>query len=357
MYQLTSNLPFIIVAYFIFALLILFGVKKVYLKENKNAKDIFKMDETNYLRGIAALMVLFTHLAQKLVNPGLMFWYWFFGYLSVGFFMFASGYASYIQFQRKGKDVFKGYVIKRVARLYIPFLIVDTIFALCFRVSPVNYLKTLGLIRLAISDNPTEWTPVWFIFVVFYLGIVFYISYKYLDEKKAMILDFALTIFFIIVMSAFGFGFWWYNTALAYFYGIVYAKYKDKITEIVQKKIFFIVVLVSGIGLAGIIFYMSKGHYTFVPQSIAVILSIICIVWFFSIVEIRRNLLQIIGEASLELFLVQGLRALYFGNNALRPGYQMVIWIIGIVTISIVLNRLDNAIFTMLFRKRVNKNG
>ncbi len=169
MYQLTSNMPFVVLAYPLFLLMILLGIKKVHLRGIKEEKLIFCIDDTNYLRGIAALMVLFTHLAQKLISPGLMFWYWFFGFLSVGFFMFASGYASYVQFQKKGREVFKGYVRKRLVRLYVPFLVVTSIFVICYRVSFRNYLTSLYTIQLAISDNPSEWTPVWFIITVFIL--------------------------------------------------------------------------------------------------------------------------------------------------------------------------------------------
>ena len=119
MYSLTSNWPFIILAYPVFALFIIAGIQKVYIKEKKDVGTIFNPTETNFLRGIAALMVLFTHYAQQLVPAGLMYWYWFFGYLSVGFFMFASGYASYIQYSKKGPAVFKGYTLKRIIRLYL----------------------------------------------------------------------------------------------------------------------------------------------------------------------------------------------------------------------------------------------
>ena len=342
MYKLTSNWPFITMAYLVFGIVVLSGIKKVYIKERKEINGIFALYETSYLRGIAALMVLFTHLAQKMSEPGLMYWYWFFGFLSVGFFMFVSGYASYVQFQSKQQDMFKGYIVKRIIRLFIPFLVIDTIFAICFRVSFFTYIKSVFTIRLANSNDFSQLTPVWFIFTIFYLGMAFYVSYKFFDEKKAMLVDFILTVAYIAVMWALGFGFWWYNTAFAYFYGILYAKYKRQITDIVQKPVFgFVVVLLVGV-LAGIIFFMSKGHYNFVPQSIAVFVSIIIIIFFFSKCDIRRNILTYIGNASLELFLIQGIRAVYFGNNATRPGIHMVIWIVIVCVIAFILMCIDN---------------
>lgn len=342
MYQLTSNWPFVVMAYAVFVFIIILGIKKIYVKDNKEIKDIFSIHETGFLRGIAALMVLFTHLAQKMVEPGLMYWYWFFGFLSVGFFMFASGYASYVQYQNKKEKMFQGYIIKRIIRLLIPFILIDSIFAVCFRVSLVTYIKSLFTIRLANSDVFSELTPVWFIFSVFYLGMAFYVSYKFFDEKKALFIHLFLTIAYIATMWALGFEFWWYNTALGYFYGIIYAKNKTKISNIVQKKRFGIVVFLLTIALAGIVFFMSKGHYTFIPQSVAVLLSIVIIVYFFSKVDIRKSVLIFIGNASLELFLVQGLRGLYFGNDATRPGIAMVAWIIIVCVLAYVLMLIDN---------------
>lgn len=342
MYKLTTNWPFVIMAYVVFAIVIIIGIKKVYINDNKEINAIFSLDETGFLRGIAALMVLFTHLAQKMSEPGLMYWYWFFGFLSVGFFMFASGYASYVQFQKKKQEMFKGYIIKRLIRLLIPFIVIDSIFAICFRVSFNTYIKSLLTIRLANNDTFSELTPVWFIFSVFYLGMAFYVSYKFFDEKKALFVHLALTIVFIVSMWALDFGFWWYNTALAYFYGILYAKYKTQITNIVQKKGFGIAVLFLTVVLAGIVLFMSKGHYTFIPQSVAVLISIIIIVFFFSKVDIRNSVLIFIGNASLELFLIQGLRGLYFGNNATRPGIYMVAWIVIVCVMAYVIMLIDN---------------
>lgn len=341
MFQLTSNMPFIIVAYPVFILMILLGIKRINLKGTKEEKFIFCVDDTNYLRGISALMVLFTHLCQKLISPGLMFWYWFFGFLSVGFFMFASGYASYVQFQKKGNKIFKGYISKRLIRLYIPFLVVTSIFAICYRVSLKSYLTSLYTVQLAVSDDPTGWTPVWFIITVFVLGIFFLISFRFFKEKIALIVNLLLTVLYIIVMWKLGFGFWWYNTALAYYYGILFAKYKEKVIKFISKKFIIEAIAVCVVLLVCDIYFMSTGHYTFFPQSIAVILSLICVIYYFSKVEIKKCLLSYIGEASLELFLVQGLRGLYFNNDLVRPGIYMAVWIVLIVWIAYGVYKFD----------------
>ena len=102
------------------------------------------------------------------------------------------------------------------------------------------------------------------------------------------------------------------------------------------------VVLFLTIVLAGIVLFMSKGHYTFIPQSVAVLISIIIIVFFFSKVDIRNSVLIFIGNASLELFLIQGLRGLYFGNNATRPGIYMVAWIVIVCVMAYVIMLIDN---------------
>ncbi len=156
-----------------------------------------------------------------------------------------------------------------------------------------------------------------------------------------MIVDLILTIIYIVVMWKLGFGFWWYNTALAYYYGILFAKYKGKVIQIISKKFFIVPVAVCMVLLLGDVYFMSTGHYTFFPQSIAVILSLICVVYYFGKVEIKKCLLSYIGEASLELFLVQGLRGLYFNNDLVRPGIYMAVWIILIVWISYGVFKFD----------------
>lgn len=350
-YSLTSNWPFIILAYPVFALLMISGIKKFYIKGKKNIDDIFNPTETNFLRGISALMVMFFHYSQYLVPADLMFWYWFFGYLSVGFFMFVSGYASYIQFNKKGEAVFKGYTVKRIIRLYIPFVFIDTIFAICYKVSFLHWLRSLFTLMLAKGDDPSQWSSVWFVWTVFYLGIAFLISFKYVkDKKKALIVNFLLTIGYIVIMCLLGFGFWWYNTALAYFYGIVFAMYKKQIVELILK-LQFVLVPVSFLGVLGLVYYMSKGHYTFWPQSACVILSLICVIYLFSKVDIRgKNVLNYIGTASLELFLIQGLRGLCFSEEVVRPGWSMVVWCILMIISAIVANKIDEWIIGRISR-------
>ena len=351
-YSLTSNWPFIILAYPVFALLIISGIKKVYIKGKKNIDDIFNPTETNFLRGISALMVMFFHYSQYLVPADLMFWYWFFGYLSVGFFMFVSGYASYIQYSKKGEAIFKGYIIKRAIRLYIPFVVVDTIYAICNRVSLHNYIRSLLTLMTARGNDPTKWSSVWFVWAIFYLGIVFFISFKFAkSKKKALIMHLLLTIGYIVVMYLLGFGFWWYNTVLAYFYGILFAIYKKQIVEFISR-FQFLLVPVSLRGVLGLVYYMSKGHYTFWPQSACVILSLVCIVYIFSKVEIRKqHILNLIGIASLELFLIQGLRLLLFNDTVVRPGWMLVVWSIVIVASAIIVNKISTWIVGKIVRK------
>lgn len=87
---------------------------------------------------------------------------------------------------------------------------------------------------------------------------------------------------------------------------------------------------------------MSKGHYTFWPQSLCVVLSLVCVVYVFSKVEIRKkHIFYYIGIASLELFLVQGLRMLVFNDTEVRPGWFLVVWSVLMVALAIVVNKVS----------------
>lgn len=348
MYELTSKIPFTIVAYPVFAILILLGIKKIYIKQQKPVEDVFSVTETNYLRGISALMVLFTHYAQVLYDPDLLYWYWFFGYLSVGFFMFMSGYAAYIQYNKKQKKLFEGYVGKRLLRLYIPFFVCNLFFIIAYRVPAVEGLKTMGLIRMA-TGKAEECEPVWFVWTIFLLAMIFMVSFRFLEEKKAFVLHFILTVLYIIVMVALDFGFWWYNTALAYWYGMLFAKYKIQIVECIRKKAIFLVPI-CGAGVLALVYYMSKGHYSFWPQSLCVLLSLVCMIYFFSMVSIRKEVLGIVGGASLELFLIQGLRGVYFTEGSMHPGYQIVICMILVILLAIILEKLDGLLYQWIIK-------
>lgn len=104
--------------------------------------------------------------------------------------------------------------------------------------------------------------------------------------------------------------------------------------------------------LKDILLNVRKDYYTFWPQSACVILSLVCIVYTFSKVEIRkRHILNFIGSASLELFLVQGLRLLLFNDTVVRPGWMLVVWSIFIVVVAIVINKFSTWIVGKILRK------
>ena len=49
MYKLTTNWTFVIMAYVVFAFVIIIGIKKIFIKDNKEINAIFSLDETGFL--------------------------------------------------------------------------------------------------------------------------------------------------------------------------------------------------------------------------------------------------------------------------------------------------------------------
>ena len=352
-YEYSSILPLLIFAYVFFPLLILGGIKKLYIKEKKEINDFFSKDETSIIKGICIIIVMITHYSTRALNPSILFYFWFSGYLAVAIFLLVSGYAMYIQLQRKGEAFFKGFIFHRCFRLILPFVIVSTIMSLLNRVPIRKYLY--NLITLQIPKNNEETFGVtWFLVAMLFFSISFFVCFKYMNEKMALISMFVLSTIYMLVCIGLGCGVWWYDTTYCFFIGIMFAKYKEKVLAFYDKYKFLIFVI-SGITTAALVLLMSKGW----SENIIVLLiggffAISLVLALFSIVTMKNPILKFIGEMSWEVFLVHSTFQLFvYGDNVKQKGYTILLVILSVFLIAYGVHYLSNKIMGLkLFRTK-----
>lgn len=300
MITLNSNICFSFIISILFFIPILIGIKR----KDKSCVDIFNRDNTSALNGICALIVMFHHFSQHLIYGGdpihvIYLYHRFGGHISVGMFLFISGYVLTKKFLID-ENYSKAFIPKRLLRLYIPF-------AFCVVFQYVGTHVPLDKVFMSIitfryySSATQLYDPCWFMLCIVYLSLALYVAWS-ISHKHVGLLLFLFSIVYITVCLYFHLGGFWYNTVLCFPLGCTYCRRNLKGNTFLEQKkqliIFsFLIFIISFIAILryGCIIY----------------LQIICSIGFVSFVfllleyvEFKSKFLNWIGGFSLEIFLV-----------------------------------------------------
>ena len=180
--------------------------------------------------GLFSILIMMHHLGQKtsaawvpaIVRQRGLEVFVPIGYLLVSFFFFCSGYGL-IKSMRTKEDYFKGFLVKRLNRVLMAFIITEVIYLI---VRIVNDVTELPL-------NPYSW----FIYTIIILYIGFFLIYR--KENKSSFLLMAVWILaYSVICYILIKGNWWMNATPVFLFGIYIADHEDKI----KKKIPMIIV-------------------------------------------------------------------------------------------------------------------
>ena len=172
-------------------------------------EDFLSKDSTKSLCGIAALFIIFHHIAQEWPFYGVTRELIFFndiGFLLVSIFFFTSGYGLTLNADRD-PGYMEGFGRKRILALLLPFYVANILFALNYiAVGKASLPKILfGVLGLT-QINPNGWFP--FVLLLFYL--VFCFSRRHLNTVRARLwLYGAATLFVLAAFSVMGHFAWW----------------------------------------------------------------------------------------------------------------------------------------------------
>lgn len=341
-YEVTYSWPILLFSYLVFPLAIIFSIKKFLFVEYKKEKEIFSIDNTMTYRGIAAVVVMIHHFSLKMVNPGKMFYYWFVGYLVVSVFFFLSGYASFIQLQKKGDDFWNGYFIKRLSRLILPFFVINTINAVFYRPSPLQYICAMFSLK-QMRGQESEWSVVWFLTAILIFTVLYYISFRWMKNRNMALLIFLLgTILYLLVhVVVLHSPNYWFNSSFAYVSGIFYAMKKTLVDKFVSKNV-KILIPISSVIWIGIFFAMTKGYQFWLIQIICAEVLLCLLICVEHCITFRNSPIKRIGKASWEVFLLHPLfYSVYYSVFADRYGLSAVVVILISILVGILINMFD----------------
>ena len=313
-------------------------------------KDYLSVQQTENLKGIFILLVLFHHLN---IFAGVGDIYNFFsnaGFIAVGGFLFISGYGLMYQFEHKGRAYVKSFPKRRLFVVLMPAVVMSVIY---FLIKWKMYGYSLSAMKDDFFRGSSVISNGWYVTAIIYFYMMFYISSMIaliLKKSEAVIiLNAAVAIFYIVVCLKLNYEGHWFPAAFAFCHGILWAFFKNKIDNNLEKGIFAV--------LAGlIIFYyiltmgLQFGHGW---DEFKCLMYLTMIVLVGMKVKLQSKIMEWLGSISYEVYLVHGLFFILLRNNYIyiadEFAFMLTLFILSFIS-AVILHKIFVCIEKTVFK-------
>lgn len=312
--------------------------------------DYLSIDRTNSIKGIFIILVFFSHIVNGYVSFDGIFDAPYMairrvlGQSIVSMFLFYSGYGNYQKITTR-----EGYCqtipTRRIATTLIKFDIAILLFAIYrYMTGTVYSVKKMVLTFLG-------WEGIgnsnWYIFCILWLYLFTYIAFSVFRNTKSAIYAMTLLVLaYIGVVSKYkGDAHWWYDTALCYVLGMIYAKFQYKIESVIDENfktwIFSFIIMIV-LYLAS---YLHKDNgliYEFMIFAFTFGVAI-----FTMHIEINNKILEWFGKNLFEIFILQRIPMIIFKDIGLASWNRYVYVVVCFIT---------TIVLAIVFKSLISKN-
>lgn len=313
-----------------------FGAKRA--KKGEVAGDFLSLSQSKLIQGFACVAIIIHHLTQQIteygyVDKGFITIFNYIGILFTALFFFFSGYGLIASVYTKD-NYMKSFPVKRFPTVLIPFWIINI---LGFLLVTLAYGAKYTLVE-ALSDI-FGYTLInsngWFIVEIVFIYIFFYVLFSLIKNKDVAMVLLTIAVILLIVYSYFQGhdqgtkshwfkGEWWFNSTITFVFGMVYARFKDGLTEFINKHyktvmmitivLFLITLYESIINVMRFGYYMDIavgiGKYgkliTLISQMAVCLVSTMLVLLLNMKITIGNKVLKYISGMSVELYLIHG---------------------------------------------------
>lgn len=297
---------------------------------------------TTVIKGFSILTVVWAHTGAKLGMGGIQF----IAGIGVALFLICSGYGLEVSYHKNG---LKHFWKKRFLKVCIPFWIVEL-------------LATVIKQNFVLSDfvlNIVFFKSLWFLRYIVICYIIFYIVnkivniLKFKNNKEIYFLLFLFALWFVIESLFFAnpdMPFLEARQMLSFPLGVIIAKYKDKIVNIIHKLSYTQnIFIVFGVGVIGIVFMVvtqlnvikSQPYIISNALSLLTVLPLAIVILLIGILITRlfRNLfLYECGLVSYEIYLIH----IYTLSVVSKSVLSLMFFIIITICLAILLHLIMN---------------
>lgn len=270
------------------------------------------------------------------------------GFLCVSMFFFLSGYGVYESAKRKD-NYFNHFFSKKIITILVPYWLVNIFYVIAECVSVGKF--DFGKICLSFIW-PVYNRAAWYVFSVLIVYCFMYLAIHLLKLKghslyagMACMLA-CYTVFFYVL----NIGSWWYVSTLAVLFGMIFSDYREMILKQIHTRdilVFFLALYVGMLWLG-----------EFIPYSLKIMVKMLLSIVFPCMIcvlmknrRIETKWLNLFGQCSYEIYLVQGLLVQYLKlpwdsvcMNEITPivnvGLSMIIGYIVSKTLKLIYNRI-----------------
>ena len=320
-------------------------------------KEYLSVKSTSGLRGFLALGIIFHHLSP-LVKSGEEFSnFSYMGTYIVSIFFFLSAYGLYVQNERR-ENYLDNFLVKRLSKIIVPFFIISLIYIFYRFVN--GQLIDLNFFINLFKKGSTIIYNGWFVDIIILMYIFFYISFKLFQNKfLSIVLNTIFIICYICLAIKLGYNFWWYNSALTFAIGLIWAKNQNKIDRVIEKYYFIVIILVT------VLLFVSHKYdvllkYLHIEDSYSyalaanldnIIFTIYFIIVFLKKINFSNIYLILIGSISFELYMIHGLVISMLGKIFVSSRVNDVLFTLFVLIVSLIFAWIINKIINVIIQK------
>lgn len=203
-------------------------------------EDYISKDSTDSIKGIFAIIILFSHMRGYLPPPtgtyDIIYYSVlnFLGQLMVVMFLFYSGYGIMEGLKRDINRYRDTFLKRRLLKVWIMFAIAVTLYLILNPLIGCQY--SVSTILFSYIGWESIGNSNWFVFDILVLYLITYASLhiaKAFDLKlnRVSIVILVLTLCLVVIFYLSGKEAWWYDTILAFPIGLIFSSYKTKIED------------------------------------------------------------------------------------------------------------------------------
>ncbi|MEY8382463.1 acyltransferase [Christensenellaceae bacterium 44-20] len=269
-------------------------------------EDYLSLGSFTALKGLMAMVVVFHHLAQIMPEEGYCFrLFTDIGPYAVAVFFLLSGFGLSTQFRAKGKAYFDGYFKKLLLKIVLPYLVMNLIYYF-FRGIVLGEGLTLASILSDASRGVTLVTHSWFIIAILLFYTAFYLCFRGCRNSWLANISIYLLVFaYVYACKRLEFGYWWYQSSLAFGVGVTWGCYQDRLGEPIRKS--YPAILYAGaLLLWAMIRPMSSEAHVLIALLRTALFAVLAVLVGRKAKYDSRPL-EFLGKRSLEIYMVQGL--------------------------------------------------
>ena len=347
------NYPIYLLVYLLIPILVLYKVKLYAVNNNFLSKS-----NTDILRGLFILIIIFHHISLRMTFPGLMSPFRHFGYLGVSVFFFLSGYGLSIS-RLRNNDSNHDFFIKRISRVLVPYMLINFI---TLNIEYFFYDKYYGFADLIFYTLGIKMlnSTMWYINATILLYIVFYLSFRYFNGKASIVILFVFSaVYWLAHAYYFHLGVWWYNTIFCFPIGVYignnYQIFVGRISTFEQKNYLILMFGTTGLFLLSYLIANtplgSMLRMGIVYQTASSILFLLFIMSILLKIQLTSNMMGLLGGISYEMYLVHvQVLNIYFKTY---NGNNIYTYFVLVIATSILLKEVVKLIQNLFWQRSV----